>query len=186
MRLWAGALVVLVVTLGSAASAGAVPAGPFGDSQVQIWRVGSPACAIEQSWKKDPGALTVRSIALKAAVSCASVPSFMDILGTLTVYDLTSAPAGPPVLESSAAVDPSSSPASFSMTPVLVAPKLGHHYLFQFDVSFVDNANATAAVSNPPAQCRVLGNSKDPFGTGPPQWVPASMDCVFAEEIAVL
>jgi hypothetical protein len=179
-------LVVLGTALmlaGSASAQAVVTAGPAGGRETETWQVVQPRCTIAHDWQKSPTAVDVRSIAFTAGVWCQAVPSNLTVSGWLAVRDETN--NGAVVLSRSAQLDPSASPESFSLTPVLSNPKPGHAYESEFAVSFVDNVNfSVEGVSGTPPQCQTK-NPSGPFPSGPVPQAPPSVDCQFVEALVV-
>ena len=147
---------------------------------------GPPKPLITQAWRKRPDLLNVRAIAFTGAVRCSSVPANLSVGGWIQVFDEAD-PTGSAVVDATGGMGPSATPESFSITPVLRAPKPGHVYEYEFRVSFVELSNpyVVDGVDNPPPQCRVFGHTDDPSGTGPGNWQQPEMDCLFAQQIAV-
>jgi hypothetical protein len=178
----ATAVVIGAAFLAVPASAQVVTAGPLGGRETESWQVVQPRCSIVHDWQKQPTALNVRSIAFTAGVWCQSIPSNLTVHGWLDVYDQNT---GAHVLGAFGSLAPSSSPQSFSLTPVLTNPKAGHAYESEFSVSFVDSVNfSVEGVEGAPPQCMTHNNS-DPFGGGPIPPGDPSVDCQFLEEIVV-
>jgi hypothetical protein len=185
----ASEVAVAASMLGGTASA-QLPAGPLGASQSQTWHVATPACVLTQAWQKQPSAVNVQSITFAGTVACASVPPNLSVGASIGVDDLTAeattALNAPPVVTAEGGMGPSTSPESISLSGVLNAPKPGHDYDFAFDVSFVelDNPYSVDGVSGTPPQC-MEHNDHSPADTGPPTWIPPSVDCTFVEDVAV-
>lgn len=180
--------VLVVLAIGCACMAGTALAGPQGPqaaSERESWSVTKPHCAMDQAWEKLPGALPpVNTVALLGKVSCTSLPSNLTVYGDIYVFDRATPLAGP-VVTAQGSLGPSASPVSFSLTPALRNPKAGHLYDYEFDVSFVDSANFSAAVSGVPPQCTSHDAQNPIFEEQPPDFSDASVDCQFAEEILI-